>query len=308
MPSTTLEAMGLVALEAQARDLPVLYQPVPGVTEALGGTGLATDFADRSPATAIRCRLCAACSARQSSARSAERPCGRERSSEPPVASLPGWSSLSDGHHQRTLARGRMDSRPVGAEDARRCRSDPSAFIPPTARQDSRSRTAGPPPAASLCLPPLPTTTRPRTTIRIATRQDAVAPRGSRSTAVRKNGATRARVSARTPRAARSGTTGIEAGIAPARSRAPVVSSRARSWLRRTTCCISWRTTSSSSGRRVLHTRRDLRQAAGRRPVTLIGSSGYPIERRATAADNRSRWRTTSTTMSSVVRPTAAFP
>lgn len=46
MPSTTLEAMGLVALEAQARSLPVLYQPVPGLTEALGGSGLATDFAN----------------------------------------------------------------------------------------------------------------------------------------------------------------------------------------------------------------------------------------------------------------------
>ncbi|MFF8102573.1 glycosyltransferase family 4 protein [Streptomyces sp. NPDC016640] len=46
MPSTTLEAMGLVALEAQACSLPVLYQPVPGLTEALGATGLATDFAN----------------------------------------------------------------------------------------------------------------------------------------------------------------------------------------------------------------------------------------------------------------------
>lgn len=46
MPSTTLEAMGLVALEAQACGLPVLYQPVPGLTEVLGTTGLATDFAD----------------------------------------------------------------------------------------------------------------------------------------------------------------------------------------------------------------------------------------------------------------------
>ncbi|WP_373412849.1 hypothetical protein [Streptomyces sp. NRRL B-24572] len=35
-----------MALEAQACGLPVLYQPVPGLTEALGGTGLATDFAD----------------------------------------------------------------------------------------------------------------------------------------------------------------------------------------------------------------------------------------------------------------------
>ncbi|MFE3167946.1 glycosyltransferase family 4 protein [Streptomyces sp. NPDC059224] len=44
MPSTTLEAMGLVALEAQACGLPVLYQPVPGLSEALGTTGVATDF------------------------------------------------------------------------------------------------------------------------------------------------------------------------------------------------------------------------------------------------------------------------
>ena len=44
MPSTTLEAMGLVALEAQAHDLPVLYQPVPGLREALGSSALATDF------------------------------------------------------------------------------------------------------------------------------------------------------------------------------------------------------------------------------------------------------------------------
>ncbi|MFC8717041.1 glycosyltransferase family 4 protein [Kitasatospora sp. NPDC057198] len=46
MPSTTLEAMGLVALEAQACGLPVLYQPVPGLREALGGSALATDFTD----------------------------------------------------------------------------------------------------------------------------------------------------------------------------------------------------------------------------------------------------------------------
>ncbi len=44
MPSTTLEAMGLVALEAQACGLPVLYQPVPGLNEALAATGVATDF------------------------------------------------------------------------------------------------------------------------------------------------------------------------------------------------------------------------------------------------------------------------
>ncbi|KUL33841.1 glycosyltransferase [Streptomyces sp. NRRL F-4489] len=44
MPSTTLEAMGLVALEAQASGLPVVYQPVPGLRETLGASGLATDF------------------------------------------------------------------------------------------------------------------------------------------------------------------------------------------------------------------------------------------------------------------------
>ena len=46
MPSTTLEAMGLVALEAQACGLPVVYQPVPGLREALGTSALATDFTD----------------------------------------------------------------------------------------------------------------------------------------------------------------------------------------------------------------------------------------------------------------------
>ncbi|MFI8515627.1 glycosyltransferase family 4 protein [Streptomyces sp. NPDC085460] len=44
MPSTTLEAMGLVALEAQACGLPVLHQPVPGLGEALALSGMATDF------------------------------------------------------------------------------------------------------------------------------------------------------------------------------------------------------------------------------------------------------------------------
>ncbi|MFD8079523.1 glycosyltransferase family 4 protein [Streptomyces sp. NPDC059718] len=46
MPSTTLEAMGLVALEAQACGLPVVYQPVPGLRDALGTSALATDFSD----------------------------------------------------------------------------------------------------------------------------------------------------------------------------------------------------------------------------------------------------------------------
>lgn len=44
VPSTTLEAMGLVALEVQACGLPVLYQPVPGLSEALAASGMATDF------------------------------------------------------------------------------------------------------------------------------------------------------------------------------------------------------------------------------------------------------------------------
>jgi glycosyltransferase involved in cell wall biosynthesis len=49
MPSTTLEAMGLVALEAQACGLPVVYQPVPGLGDTLAATGMATDFTN--PAT-----------------------------------------------------------------------------------------------------------------------------------------------------------------------------------------------------------------------------------------------------------------
>ncbi|MET9881282.1 glycosyltransferase family 4 protein [Actinacidiphila glaucinigra] len=52
MPSTTLEAMCLVALEAQACGLPVVYQPVPGLRDALGTSALATDFT--SPQVAAR--------------------------------------------------------------------------------------------------------------------------------------------------------------------------------------------------------------------------------------------------------------
>ncbi|MEU6709625.1 glycosyltransferase family 4 protein [Streptomyces wuyuanensis] len=44
VPSTTLEGMGRVALEAQACGLPVLYQPVPSLSEALAASGVATDF------------------------------------------------------------------------------------------------------------------------------------------------------------------------------------------------------------------------------------------------------------------------
>ena len=48
-PALALEAMGLVTLEAQACGLPVLYQPVPGLTETLAGSGMATDFTRTAP-------------------------------------------------------------------------------------------------------------------------------------------------------------------------------------------------------------------------------------------------------------------
>ncbi|MFC5665175.1 glycosyltransferase family 4 protein [Kitasatospora misakiensis] len=44
MPSTTLEAFGLVAVEAQACGLPVLYQPVPGLSDTIGDSGLPVDL------------------------------------------------------------------------------------------------------------------------------------------------------------------------------------------------------------------------------------------------------------------------
>ena len=59
MPSTTLEAMGLVALEAQACGLLVLYQPVPGLGEALGGSALPTNFTDPDHVAANLRRLVA---------------------------------------------------------------------------------------------------------------------------------------------------------------------------------------------------------------------------------------------------------
>lgn len=40
VPSTTLEAFGLVAVEAQACGLPVAYQPVPGLNEVLGDSAI----------------------------------------------------------------------------------------------------------------------------------------------------------------------------------------------------------------------------------------------------------------------------
>ncbi|MFG2226728.1 glycosyltransferase [Streptomyces sp. NPDC048644] len=49
VPSATLEAFGLVAVEAQACGLPVAYRPVPGLTEALGASGLALDLLTDPP-------------------------------------------------------------------------------------------------------------------------------------------------------------------------------------------------------------------------------------------------------------------
>jgi glycosyltransferase involved in cell wall biosynthesis len=42
----SLEAFGLVALEAQSCGLPVLYRPVPGLTEVLADSALGVDLAD----------------------------------------------------------------------------------------------------------------------------------------------------------------------------------------------------------------------------------------------------------------------
>jgi glycosyltransferase involved in cell wall biosynthesis len=53
VPSTTLEAFGLVAVEAQACGLPVLYQPVPGLAEVLDGTATAADFTSPGELAAI---------------------------------------------------------------------------------------------------------------------------------------------------------------------------------------------------------------------------------------------------------------
>lgn len=46
VPSTRFEAFGLVAVEAQACGLPVLYQPVPGLAEVLGDSAVAVDLSD----------------------------------------------------------------------------------------------------------------------------------------------------------------------------------------------------------------------------------------------------------------------
>lgn len=46
VPSTSLEAFGLVAVEAQACELPVLYQPVPGLADTLADSAIALDMRD----------------------------------------------------------------------------------------------------------------------------------------------------------------------------------------------------------------------------------------------------------------------
>jgi glycosyltransferase involved in cell wall biosynthesis len=46
VPSTILEAFGLVAVEAQVCGLPVLHQPVPGLREVLAGSALPVNLAD----------------------------------------------------------------------------------------------------------------------------------------------------------------------------------------------------------------------------------------------------------------------
>ncbi|MET7606035.1 glycosyltransferase family 4 protein [Streptomyces avermitilis] len=54
IPSAKLEAFGLVAVEAQACGLPVAYQPVPGLTDALGESALPLDLlADPNRAMAV---------------------------------------------------------------------------------------------------------------------------------------------------------------------------------------------------------------------------------------------------------------
>ncbi|MGH3824347.1 MAG: glycosyltransferase [Pseudonocardiaceae bacterium] len=52
VPSTILEAFGLVAIEAQARGLPVVHQPIPGLQEVLAGSALPVDLADPTALTA----------------------------------------------------------------------------------------------------------------------------------------------------------------------------------------------------------------------------------------------------------------
>lgn len=57
VPSTILEAFGLVAIEAQACGLPVAHQPVPGLREVLADSALPIDFADPTALAATLDRL-----------------------------------------------------------------------------------------------------------------------------------------------------------------------------------------------------------------------------------------------------------
>lgn len=59
IPSLKLEAFGLVAIEAQACGLPVAYQPVPGLTEVLGDSGISLDFGDFSELAKLLRRISA---------------------------------------------------------------------------------------------------------------------------------------------------------------------------------------------------------------------------------------------------------
>lgn len=51
VPSRSVEAFSLVAVEAQARGLPVLYQPVSGLLNTMGSSGIPLDFTSRNAVT-----------------------------------------------------------------------------------------------------------------------------------------------------------------------------------------------------------------------------------------------------------------
>ncbi|MEV6524581.1 glycosyltransferase family 4 protein [Longispora sp. NPDC051575] len=57
VPSVTLEAFGLVAVEAQACGLPVAYQAVPGLSEVLSDSALSVDFHSPGALAALVGRL-----------------------------------------------------------------------------------------------------------------------------------------------------------------------------------------------------------------------------------------------------------
>ena len=57
MPSSELEAFGLVAIEAQASGLPVAYQRVPGLEEVMGSSGIAVDFSSPLEVRAFLARI-----------------------------------------------------------------------------------------------------------------------------------------------------------------------------------------------------------------------------------------------------------